>query len=171
MSITRGDKREPDVTVMGRRRRFNNRGSEDDSNHEITQVISTNKYDSQIRQTNPSARQMCDAIDNVTVHPNRNTTQGIEAATPQEGSGVDLQMKDTDYDPVSGVSDDHLYYANQSGEDNSPELDNTVVTRVRENSIGLHGDGTAKYEEPRIGRSSATNYRNRMDCYQGRTET
>ena len=131
------------------------------------QINMTPKYD---RQTQALDR-FVDAIDNITVHPNRNKTQGIEAATPQEGSGVDLQMKDTDYDPVSGVSDDHLYYANQSGEDNSPELDNTVVTRVRENSIGLHGDGTAKYEEPRIGRSSATNYRNRMDCYQGRTET
>ena len=42
-------------------------------------------------------------------------------------------MKDTDYDLVAGVSDDHLHYANQSGEDNSSEVDNTVVARVREN--------------------------------------
>ena len=93
------------------------------------QINTTPKYD---RQTQALDR-FVDAIDNTTVHPNRNTTQGIEAATPQEGSGVDIQMKDTDYDLVSGVSDDHLYYANQSGEDNSPELDNTVVARVREN--------------------------------------
>ena len=155
---------------MGRRRRL----TEDQRMTAITRLLKsylqinmTPKYD---RQTQALDRCVTRST-TLRFTPNRNATQGIEAATPQEGSGVDLQMKDTDYDPISGVSDDHLYYANQSGEDNSPELDNTVVTRVRENSIGLHGDGTAKYEEPRIGRSSATNYRNRMDCYQGRTET
>ena len=92
------------------------------------QMNITPKYD---RQTQALDR-LVEAINNTTVHPDRNTTQGIEAATPQEGSGADIQMKDTDYDLVSGVSDDHLQYANQSGEDNSSEADNTVVARVRE---------------------------------------